>query len=588
MTSDTFTITRVRDKSGTTDGTSYTTLDDKSYGGLTFGFSGLGKAAPFRVVLPNYDGSLNDAASARTGLKFKTRDEITIQGTTTSVYRGIVTQIEVPVFPQNERVVILSGIDWYNYWAPKRKREVDYRLNPLKADQVVKDALADVHPDIDTTSSSINAFTTLVEKNWVACSCRDIVQECCQAVGAEFNVNGSKTPLMFAVGSLTLGQTITESMLANATGSLIYNADDAEYDEINVVSNNPVFAPNAVSPTGFSYAGSPNWWQTSQTPTDLGVVAGHALETTTKASAGTTTLIGGTYPAMIASSTASSLALAIRPPFTATDIFSSVTTAGKLQLVEADWDHLNFAVMFDFNNLTSLKIRLSEATGPGQGSSSSYWESPELLPVPTAATQPTLFRLALPSVVAADPSSYSWSWTQVGLPVNIDMVFFYFSGTGALSNNFDKKCYVSYVYFDSMGQKTATVGSPPTPKAQKILVDRTLTQENDIQNLVTNELTRLQNNAFTGQLTLEGTAAFDSPGFNATLSFPALNPNNITARIDYVQHKVMDGEWTTTIDFAPTLLSSPIFNRLGQIALRRNEESDQDFNNFAFGEDNAA
>jgi len=198
-----------------------------------------------------------------------------------------------------------------------------------------------------------------------------------------------------------------------------------------------------------------------------------------------------------------------------------------------------------------------------------YWQSKELKD-DVRQGQVNLLNILLPDNLDVDPTF----WTKTGNPTLIEEVAFIFRGGGPYSN----LSFISSVYFQGEVKATATKTSPPLTKRQKLIIERTIQDPEDATNIANAELTRLQNPALLGYVNVEGSYDYHTPGYVATFDYPAEGIYAKTGRCDMFEHAIIENDWSTNVYVAPLLVRNSLYNRLAQIALRRNEAGEANLN----------
>lgn len=519
----------------THNGTDYTVLDDDDYGGVFFESASSGKKGIFQVTLANYSGELLDA-SKENGCKIQEVDEITISlnvsGAWILMFTGVVKNVAFPIKPEGREVVTLTGEDFLSFWGDGRVHEKDYSRNPTADKDAIINALADIHPSLNTANVQGNGKT--IEKNFVGTKGIDVIREICKEAGLDFYAQG-KIIHTFPADGGAVANIITETQL-DGDANLKFSAENSNYDEVYFTSNVPATAPDK----GYYTDNLVNVWLP-----DSVFLPDQTDDVTKRLKNGK--LFAGTYNTADCSSRTVGLIVKIRPPLiNEDDIFTS------LDLKETDWETVEFMVLNQFTNLDEFKVRLYERT------TGYYWESPNLKQILIDHINEVVsFELLLPSTIASVDPAY---WTVNGAPATIEeLQFRFFAPVGqVLSSNFEKSVLIGAVKFHSVLRKRAIKANARAHRRQKLIVDRSITNTQDADNLVKSEIAKYGKSTLIGHLVIEGDLAFTFCGLKCEINLSHFNPklNGYLARIERIRHEQKSGLYQTTVWFAPSAIDA--------------------------------
>lgn len=563
-------------------GEAYFLLDDNDYGGIEFHYGSGGKQSPFRVAIPTFAGELLDTTSPN-GWKIKGGDEIQIYMqrpvdlTSVLIYDGIVLDVEPLVSEENERVLQLSGVNFGDYWMWSRVFEMDYRTHPEKPSKVITDIITACHPDLqvlaqadlDLLFAAIDATSDTIGKDFLACYCGKALEEVCAAYNIEYYVQPNKIVTFFPVNTNDTGLILTEDDIIGKP-RIKWTDDGYHYDEVIVDTVNQMYAPNNASPTGTSVCSDIRFWEARQLSGSNATDAPN--DTIIDGFIRYGGLLGATYTVMVLgyapyASATNPVAVTVRgfAEYKTPDGQTTQWWQG-LNAVEAHWDELNFALKNEFN-LTDFRIRLNH----GKNGSGGYWITNNLMTdsrwnASRGVNKP--YNLKLPTSDGVEPGF----WTVSGTPTLIDEVQFIFkanstddlamnltydSATSQSVLNPDNLTGITYFHFSST-PKASSATNVRTPARQLLLLERTLTEQSDVEQMATAEIDRVRSSALVGSITIDGGQSMteDSqylmyPGWDVTLNMTYWGLNSLLTRVDHVVHRVISGRWITTLTFGP-------------------------------------
>jgi hypothetical protein len=147
-------------------------------------------------------------------------------------------------------------------------------------------------------------------------------------------------------------------------------------------------------------------------------------------------------------------------------------------------------------------------------------------------------------------------WTKNGSPTTIDAIYFRFENGAASITGYTASTFVEFAIMHFFRRQRATVTAAGSPATEKIIVDATKKNVQDLTTLATKEQTRVNKVAKVGYCTIEGNKVFKKPGYNITADFSNTlgTGRSGTVRLEEIRHQLMQGKYYTKLNFADALL----------------------------------
>jgi len=553
--------------------TSYPIMDDSTLGGLEWHYASGGKSSPFVIVLDANAADLTDSTST-SGWKFVPNDEIEIRllqtptddenATPGTIYRGVILDVEPILAMGKGRWLKLSGWSWGDHWLNGKIFEKDYsQVTPdlRHASQVLNDIVAATHPEMEILPpAELTLFLTgplgdaEIKKNFEAAYCSKAMYEVCDGLGLEYQITSGKLCRVIPIG-LNFGSAVTQNDLLDAPRYKV-TSDGFGYDQVVVHSANNMYAPNNESPTGVVYCNDKKFWE-ARVLGDDGITP---LDELVANFVHDGLLLGGCYAGMAlgwnnpGTDGRTKVACTIHSADMKNDDGTVIASNGLLNILEADWDALRFVFTNNFD-LSQMYIRLNE----GKNGSGGWWVSTTNFANQISKGVTVNAELLLPH---ANPDA----WLKVGSPTHIDEIQFLFiaASASAMELTPSNPTILSYLHFvhvpKSVGAATTGVAWP----RQLLIIDRTLSDDDDIAHLRQAEELRVKVPALLGTVIVDGgrflyaglisdnaNHMIVNPGDALSLEMPYFGLFTQQVRVDHIANQAVNGLWHSTIAFGP-------------------------------------
>lgn len=461
---------------------------------------------------------------------------------------------------QKTQRVHITG--WGDYLAGKTVFEKDYIRTKTAAD-----VFSDAHDEISGLAESITGLATSpdhdIKRNFYGTYVKDAWFTAAENAGADYFVDETKTLRAFGFGALDLDETST---------GLIYKVKDipsVSADTLMINRNFPysfhrnveerfrsVIATNGLVET-FPY--DLDLFQTlmitkgsvsdtrgkpmSQVYRQFGNIANYDVDTNPTGLSHNPRSgvdLGDGY-------IANTMQVVIASNSTDADVFIQGwdvnNVAINMGIVATDWQRIAFYIKKALTGATINKIYMRLYTVAGSGD---YWER-EIL----ADLNGTDFTYIAYDLPANTTDATTNGWTKNGSPTTVDAIYFRFENGAGSITGYTANSYMEFAKMHFFRRRRKTITGAGTPATEKIMVDASMKNIDNLTSWATKEQARANVVAKHGEFTILGNPAFKRPAYNIEVDFTDTlgSGRSATVRIDSIKHFLQNSRHYTTVTY---------------------------------------